>query len=67
MFRKMLLNTIDHRVALNSTEGTPKEFHNACIGIHSGKRFPILVTPWTQADAAAGQLRKVAHRWQRYD
>jgi hypothetical protein len=58
----MLLDEINHRVALNSTEATPEECHNSRIGIHCGKRFPILVTPSTQADAAAGQCHKGAHR-----
>jgi len=58
----MLLDAIDHRVALSSTEATREEFHNSRIGIHCGKRFPILVTPSTQAHAAAGQCRKGAHR-----
>jgi|SRR5207237_682878 len=59
---KSFLDAIDHRVALNWTEGTPEEFHNSRIGIHCGERFPILVTPSTQADAAAGQCHKGAHR-----
>jgi hypothetical protein len=62
-FAEMILDAIDHRVALNSTETTPEEFHNSRIGIHCGKRFPILVTPSTQADAAAGQCHKGAPRW----
>jgi len=62
MVAEMLPDAIDHRVALNSTEATPEEFHNSRIGIHCGKRFTILVTPFTQADAAAGQCRKCAHR-----
>src|SRR5438876_1178873 len=58
----MLLDAIDHRVTLNATEATAEEFHDSRIGIHCGKRFPILVTPSTQADAAVGQCRKGAHR-----
>jgi hypothetical protein len=49
----MLLDAVGHRVALNSTEATPEELHNSRIGIHCGERFPILVTPSTQADAPA--------------
>jgi hypothetical protein len=41
----MLLDTVNHRVALNAIEATPEEFHNSRIGIHCGKRFPILVMP----------------------
>src|SRR5207253_4689793 len=59
---KSFLDAIDNRVALNWTEGTQEEFHNSRIGIHCGERFPILVTPSTQADAAAGQCHKGAHR-----
>jgi len=62
VFAEMLLDAIDHRIALNSTEAIPEEFHNSRIGIHCGKRFPILVTPSTQANAAAGQCHKGAHR-----
>jgi hypothetical protein len=62
VFTEMLVDAIDHRVALDPTEATPEEFHNARIGIHCGKRFPIVVTPSTQADAAAGQCHKGAHR-----
>jgi hypothetical protein len=56
----MLLDAIDHRVAFNTTEPAPEEFHNSGIGIHGGKRFPILVTPLTQEDATAGQFHKGA-------
>ena len=49
----MSLNVIDHRIALNAIEPTPEEFHHACIGIHCGKRFPILIAPSTQADTVA--------------
>jgi hypothetical protein len=62
VFAEMLFDASDHRVALNATEATPEEFHNAHIGIHCGKRFPILVTPSTQADTVAGQCHKGAHR-----
>jgi len=54
VFAKMLLDAIDHGVALNSTEAIREEFHHSRIGIHCGKRVPILVTPSTQADAAVG-------------
>jgi hypothetical protein len=54
VFAEMLLDAIGHRVAFKSTEATPEELHDSRIGIHHGKRFPILITPSTQADAAAG-------------
>jgi len=63
MLVEMPLDAIDHRVTLNVTERAPEEFHNSRIGIHCGKRFPIGVTPLTQADAIAGQSRKGAHRY----
>ena len=62
VFTEMLLDAIDHRVALNPTQAAAEEFHNPCIRIHCGKRFPILVTPLTKADAATGQCHKGAHR-----
>src|SRR5262249_11321767 len=46
---------VDHRVALNATEAAREEFHDPRVGIQRGKRVPILVTPSTQAEAAAGQ------------
>jgi hypothetical protein len=58
----MLLDAIDHRIALNSTEATSEEFHDSRIGIHCGKSFPILVAPATQAQASTGQCHKGAHR-----
>jgi hypothetical protein len=63
VFDEMLLDVINHRVALNATEATSEEFHNSGIGIYGGKRFPILVTPLTQADATAGQFHQGAHRF----
>src|SRR5882757_3149780 len=58
VFAKMLLDAIDQRIALNSTQATRKEFHNSRIGVHCRKRLPILLTPPTQADSAAGQCHK---------
>jgi hypothetical protein len=49
----MLLDAIDHRVALSATEAAPEEFHNPRIGIHCGKWLPILVTPLSQSEAVA--------------
>jgi hypothetical protein len=51
---EMLLDAIDHRIALNATERTTEKFHDARIGIHGSKCLAILVTPWTQTDAFAG-------------
>jgi hypothetical protein len=59
---EMLRDTIDHRVALNATETTAKEFHDARIGIHRSERFPILVAPWAQTEARTGQCHKGAPR-----
>jgi len=39
-----------------------EEFHNSRIGIHSGKRYPILVTPLAKQDPAAGQCHTGVHR-----
>jgi UDP-3-O-acyl-N-acetylglucosamine deacetylase len=47
----MLLDAIDHRVAVGPAEAIAEEFHHKGIGVHDGKRFPILVTPPAQADA----------------
>src|SRR5262245_22943655 len=58
----MLLDAVDHRVALGAAETALEEFHDARIGIHRGKRLPILVTPCTQTDAAARQCHNRAHR-----
>jgi hypothetical protein len=44
----MLVDAIDHRVTLDSTEAAPEEFHDARIGIHRSKRLPILVPPSTR-------------------
>lgn len=60
-FAEVLFDAINQRVALNSTEATREEFHDSRIRIHGGKRFPILITPSTQADACAGQCNKGAH------
>src|SRR5258706_15368587 len=59
----MPLDAIDHRVAINSAEAAAEEFHRSPIGIHDGKRGPVIITPSTQADPAAGQCRKGAHHW----
>jgi hypothetical protein len=58
----MLLDVIDHRVALNSTETISQEFDNSEIRLHCGKCFAILVAPVTQQNATAGQCCKGAHR-----
>ena len=62
VFAKMLLDAVNHRVALGTVEAAAEEFHHPRIGIHGGKRFPIRLTPSTQAHAPAGQCRKSAHR-----
>ena len=33
-FAEMLLDVIDHRIALNAIEPTPEEFHHSWVGIH---------------------------------
>jgi hypothetical protein len=66
VFAEMLLDVINHRVALNAIKRTSEEFHNSGIGIHDGKRFPILVTPLTQADATGAQIREGAHSSRAY-
>jgi len=61
VFAEMLLDVINHGVTLNAAEAASEEFHNSGIGIHCGKRFPILLTPLTQANAAARQCHKGTH------
>jgi hypothetical protein len=57
----MLLDAINHRVAIHSTEATAEEFHHPRIAIHDGKRGPIPVAPSTQVDTAAEQCRRGTH------
>jgi hypothetical protein len=61
VFVEMLVDVIDHCVALGPAEAAPEERHDARIGIHGGECVPILLTPWAQADAAAGQRHTHAH------
>jgi hypothetical protein len=58
---EMLPDAVDHRVALGSTEAAREELHHPRIAIHGGKGLPVLVAPWTQADAAAGQCHEGVH------
>jgi hypothetical protein len=58
----MLPDVMEHRVALSATEAIAEEFHDARVGIHCRERLFILVTPWSKADAVAGQCHKRAHR-----
>jgi hypothetical protein len=51
---KMLLDALDHRVALNSIETTREELHDARISIHCGKRSSIVIAPLAEANAVAG-------------
>jgi hypothetical protein len=61
VFIEMLLDAIHHCIAVTSVERLPEEFHHSGIGVHCRKRIPILVTPLTKANAAAGQFHKGRH------
>jgi hypothetical protein len=67
VFAEVLLDVVNHRVALDAAKATSEKFHNSGIGIHRGKCFPIIVTPLAKTDAAARQSNHGAHRAILYD